>query len=407
MVVRPAAGGMKEHVLALSAGLAEAGHRIEMAAPHASGVAQSAREAGLTVYEIPLVGELNPLSDPRAIAALRRVIRAGSFDVIHAHGFKAGLVARLGARLSGSRSGRTPVVVTAHNHVLFREDTPRSTKSRYRAVERALSGLVARYIAVSQSIARELTQAYGLPAEKVTVVYNGVDPAPFSAPQDRAASRAELGLPRPDVVVGLAARFSAQKGLRHLVAAVPALRKALTADGRELLVAIGGSGPLESELREQAAAIEASGTIRWLGHVESMPRFLSALDVYVSPAETEALGIGLIEAAIAGVPTVATDVGGVSEVIVDGETGVLVAPRDPSGLADAVLGVLRDPEGASAMAVAARARCLLKFAPGLMIERTLGVYAEVLAEIGAASPAVDASAARPNAGGSDVADPHA
>jgi glycosyltransferase involved in cell wall biosynthesis len=280
--------------------------------------------------------------------------------------------------------------------VLFRDDMRASTKSRYRAVERTLSNLVARYIAVSDSVARELITGYGLPPEQVTVVHNGVDPAPFLAPQDRRAARATLGLPNPDAaVVGIAARFSAQKGLRHLIAAVPELRAGLRADGRELVVVIGGSGPLESELREQAVAVEASGTVRWPGQVSNVPAFLSGLDVYVSPAETEALGIGLIEAAIAGVPTVATDVGGVPEVVIDGETGVLVRPHDSVALACAILGLLREPDRAKSLASAARERCLSEFAPDRVIERTLAVYAQVLAEqaerlSGDASDSIDA-----------------
>ena len=380
MVVRPAAGGMKEHLLALSAGLRAAGHDVEVAAPPGSDVVEAARDAGLLVHPIPLVGPLHPLHDPAAIAAVRKVVRAGHFDLVHAHGFKAGFVGRLGAKLGGARV----FVLTAHNHVLFRDDTPASTKSRYRAVERLLAGLVTSYIAVSESIRRELVEGYGLPADKITTVHNGVDPAPFLAPQDRAAARAELGLLAPDaVVVGLAARFSAQKGLRHLVDAVPLLRAELRGDGRELVVVIGGSGPLESALREQAVAVEASGSLRWPGHVASVPALLSALDVYVSPAETEALGIALIEAALAGVPTVATDVGGVSEVIVDGETGLLVPPCDPEALAHAVAQLVRDPGQASALARAARERCLREFAPERMVERTLAVYADAIAGVGA------------------------
>lgn len=373
MVVRPAAGGMKEHVVALSAGLRAAGHVVEVAAPGGSDIAEAARAKDFRVHPVPLVGPLHPLQDPVAILAVRKIVRTGRFDIVHAHGFKAGFVGRLGAKLGGAKV----FIVTAHNHVLFRDDTPTSVKSRYRWVERSLAGLVTHYIAVSESIRRELVEGYALPADKVTTVHNGIDPAPFLAVRDRQSARAELDLPSPDaVVVGVAARFSAQKGLRHLIAAVPELRAEVRSDGGELVVVVGGSGPLESELREQAAALGVSDALRWPGHVASMPRLLSSLDIYVSPAETEALGIGLIEAAVAGVPTVATNVGGVPEVVVDGETGLLVAPSDPHALANAMLELVRDPERASAFARAARERCLREFASERMVERTLRVYAE-------------------------------
>jgi glycosyltransferase involved in cell wall biosynthesis len=368
---------MKEHLLALSTGLASAGHEVEIAAPADSDVAEAAADAGFALHPIPLIGPLHPIKDPEAVFALRKLVRSGRFDIVHAHGFKAGFVGRLGAKLGVAKA----FVITAHNHVLDRLDTPAATRARYRSVERSLAGLVTRYIAVSDSIRRELVEGYGLPADKITTIHNGVDPAPFLAPQDRHAARAKLGLPAADaLVVGLAARFSAQKGLRHLIDAVPPLHAALRAEGRELVAVIGGAGPLESELREHAAAVEASGFLRWPGYVDSVPELLAALDVYVSPAETEALGIGLIEAALAGVPTVATDVGGVSEVVIDGQTGTLVPPSNPRALADAILALARDPERAAAMAAAARERCLSEFAPAQMVERTLAVYEAALAD---------------------------
>ena len=372
MVVRPAAGGMKGHVLALADGLARAGHTVEFAVPPGTDVAEAARVAGRVVHPIPLVGPLHPVADPRAVSALRSVVLDGGFDLVHAHGFKAGFVGRLGARLGGA----TAFVVTAHNHVLYRDETSRAAKWRYRTVERALARYVTRYIAVSDSIRGELVDAYGLPAERVVTVHNGVDAAPFDAPQDRTSARAALGLPAEAPVVGLAARFSSQKGLRYLVEAASELVGAEPA----LRVVIGGSGPLESELREAAVAFGAAGSIVWPGYVSDMARFLAALDVYVSPAVTEALGIGLIEAALACVPTVATDVGGASEVVLADTTGVLVPPCDPHALAQATLALLRDPERARTLASAARERALSAFSPERMVAETIAVYEAALAE---------------------------
>jgi glycosyltransferase involved in cell wall biosynthesis len=372
MILRPAAGGMKEHVLALALGLERFGHEVEIAAPGDSDVFTASRAAGLMTHDIPLVGPLHPIKDPAAIAAVRRLVAAGEFDLIHAHGFKAGFVGRLATRLAGGR----PFIVTAHNHVLERDETSGGAKARYRVVERALAGYVTRYIAVSESIRRELLEGYGLPGQRVVTIHNGIDAAPFLVPRDRAAARAELGLPDDVPVVGLAARFSSQKGLRHLIAALPELRRG---EPRALAV-IGGSGPLESELREQASALEVREFVRWPGHVDDIPGFLCALDVYVSPAETEALGIGLIEASAAAVPIVATAVGGVAEVVVDGVTGMLVAPRDPRALARAILGLLGDRERALRLAAAARERAVLEFTVERMVELTVQTYDSAIAE---------------------------
>lgn len=365
MVVRPATGGMLEHVGLLSRGLVAAGREVEIAAPPASDVATQAHADGLTVHEIALVGPLDPVRDLPAVRALGRVITEGSFDLVHAHGFKAGLITRMALPRDCP-----PLVVTVHNHVLSRDDMSATRRSIYRAVERTTASRVSQYIAVSESIRRELIDGYGLNPEQVTVVRNGVDTSAFLREHDRARARSVLGIPDRDPVVGLAARFAAQKGLRHLVAAAPALIRAVPS----IRIVIGGSGPLEGELREQATALGVIGSIMWPGRVTDMPSFLSALDVYVSPAETEAFGIALIEAAASGIPTVATDVGGVPEVVLDGLTGLLVPPRDPAALAEAVLRLLREPELASRLADAARKRAVIEFDPHVMVASTLAVY---------------------------------
>jgi glycosyltransferase involved in cell wall biosynthesis len=249
-------------------------------------------------------------------------------------------------------------------------------KWRYRAVERALTGYVSSYIAVSDSIRRELIEDYGIDADRVTTVRNGVDPAPFLAPADRAGCRSALAVPADAHVFGLAARFSTQKGLRYLIAALPEVRR----DVPGALLLLGGSGPLEGALREQAVALGVSGAVRWLGHVDDIAGLLSALDVYVSPSVTEALGIGLIEAGLAGVPTVATDVGGVSEVVLADKTGLLVPATDPRAIAGAVTRLLTDRALGRELAAAARTRCLSEFSLERMIDGTLAVYSATLAD---------------------------
>jgi glycosyltransferase involved in cell wall biosynthesis len=374
MVVRPAAGGMNAQVLALSHGLIAAGHVVEIAAPATSDTIASARANGITVHEVPIVGPLHPWHDPRAVGALRRIVAHGDFDVVHAHGFKAGLLGRLATSLAGSR----PFIVTAHNHVVRREETSGFAKWRTSRVERALTGGVAHYIAVSESIKLELIEDIGLSADRITTIRNGVAPDAFLIEQDRAACRATFGIPPGAPTLGLAARFAAQKGIRHLIAALPDVRRAVPG----ALLVLGGSGPLESELREQAAALEVSSAIRWVGHVDDVPAFLANLDVYTLPSGTEGLSLALVEAALAGVPTVATNVGGVPEIIVADKTGLLVPFADPPALARAIVRLLEDRALASDLAAAARERSLVEFDPERMIDRTIAVYESVLSPRG-------------------------
>jgi len=373
MVARPASGGMKEHVLELACGLAARGHDVEFAAPDDTDIAGAARARGFTVHSVPIVSKPNPVQDPRAVRMLQRIIYDGRYDIVHAHGFKAGFIGRLAVRLSGI--GVRPFVVTAHTHVLTRSTTSAATRWQLRTVERSLERYVTRYIAVSDSVARELLEAYNMPAEKVAVVHDSIDLAPFEQPRDRAAARLALGVGVDAPVVGLAASFSAHKGIRDLIDAVPEIARRVPG----VRVVIGGSGALESQLRSQATAVGCNDSIVWPGHVIDMPRFLAALDVFVSPVRSETFGVALIEAAAAGVPTVATRVGAVTEFVLDGVTGLLVDPNDSEALAQAIVGLLDDRRTAAKLADRARERVRTEYSAQRMVEGTLAVYAEALA----------------------------
>lgn len=371
MVVRPAVGGMKRQVMDLAGGLSRVGHHVEIAAPSGSDVAAAAAELGFRVHEVPLIGALDPVTDARSIRALTRIVRGGRYDVVHAHGFKAGLVGRFAAR----RGGAGTFVVTVHNPVLTRTDTPSLARRAYRLLERTFQGRVARYIAVSRYISRELTDDFGLPVDKVTVVYGSVDAAPFLEPHDRREARLALALD-PDIpVVAFAARLSDQKGVGTLLEASPRII-ARFSDARIL---IGGSGPEETEARHLAERLGIADHVTWAGWITDMPAFLAAVDVFVSPALTEAFGLALLEVGAAGVPVVATRVGGVPEVILDGETGLLVAPADAVALADGVLSLLGDQGLARRLSSAAKERVLAEFSLSRTVAGTVAVYEAALA----------------------------
>lgn len=371
MVVRPATGGMKRQVLALSEGLMTRGHEVAVAAPPDSEMLAEAAGAGLRTYPVPMVGPLDPAADARAVRALVRVLREGAYDVVHAHGFKAGLVTRVADVLEGSSA----VVVTAHNHVLYRDDISRFTKWRYRAAERALAARTDGYIAVSDSLRNELIAEYHLPSGKVVTVHNGIEPIAFLAPHDRLHARATFGLPAGAPVLGTACRFAPQKGLDNLIAALPAIRGRMPGT----VLALGGEGPLAGALHAQACDLGVDDAIVWTGVVQDMPEFFAALDAYVLPSRSEGLPLALVEAAVAAVPVVATRAGGTPEIIVDGLTGLLVEPNDRDALAAACVAVLTDRRRAGALAAAARERAVSEFAPGTMVDRTLRVYEASLA----------------------------
>jgi len=368
-VVRPAVGGMRAHVLQLIVGLRAFGFDSELACPGDSELIHDALEASVVVHPISIVGPLHPLRDPLAISDLVRVIRDRRPSLIHAHGSKAGLLARVAARLSGG----VPTIVTVHNQVLY-GGISSIVRGVYLRAERWLSRSTARVIAVSEVLRREQVEVFGLPENLVVCIYNGIDPSPFVAGGDRVAARRRLGMPEDAAAFGLAARFAPQKAHVQLVEA--AIR-VLERDGQAWAV-LAGDGPLLETAKTKARASRVRDRILFPGFQTDMPGFLAALDVYCSAAVAEGLGIATIEAMAAGLPVVATAVGGTPEVVEEGVTGLLVPAGRPQALADALSPLLRDAVARKKMGAAGQARALELFSEARMLERTAAVYREAL-----------------------------
>jgi glycosyltransferase involved in cell wall biosynthesis len=368
-VLRPAAGGMRQHVLQLATGLAAHGFDVQIACPGEADIVQSALAAGIEVRPVPIVGPLSPLRDLEAVLVLRDVIRRGSFGIVHAHGSKAGLVGRVAAMLAGVPSR----VMTVHNDVLGGSVRPALRRTVIR-VERFLGRHTSRIIAVSDALRSELVETVGLDAARIVTIHNGIDLAAFLTPIDPGPVRDRYGIPRDAVVFGQAARFAPQKGHEMLVAAaVPVLEKVPHA---YLLLA--GDGPLLDPVRRIASRTSVASRILFPGFETDVRGMLAALDVFVSSPNSEGLGMAAIEAMSAGLPVVSVRTGGVPEVVADGTTGILVAPGDVAGLTDAMLRLARDPMARLSMGEAGRRRAVDEFSEETMLERTALIYREVL-----------------------------
>jgi glycosyltransferase involved in cell wall biosynthesis len=369
-VVRPAAGGMKGHVLQLAAGLRTHGFECEIACPGDSGLVHDALEANIAVHPVPIVGPLHPLRDPLAIVSLAEIIRERRPALVHAHGSKAGLIARMAMLMAG----RPPTIVTVHNQVLYGGISP-LMRWVYVAMERRLARRTARIITVSEALRSEMLESFGLASSLVTTVYNGLDLTPFLSGSDRAKARERYGIPSGALAIGLAARFAPQKALDVLVeAAVPVLEHY-----PEAYLVLAGSGPLLEFVRTRARTTPVRDRILFPGLETDMPGFLSSLDIYASAAIAEGLGLGTIEAMAAGLPVVSTTAGGTPEVVEDGMTGLLVPPGKAAPMTEALLRLAKDAALRKLMGEAGRVRALDRFTEERMLTRTAEVYREVLA----------------------------
>lgn len=381
MVVRPARGGLRQHLLTLVGGLLKEGLSVEVAGPAAEPVLADLAGLGCRVHDIPLSASLRPWEDLRAAGRLTRLLRRGGhgrpgYDLVHVHGFKASLPGRVAAALTG-----TPVVYTVHNFVL--EAGGGLRRRVYLACERLLAPFTAHYLAVSEALRRDLVARAGLPPDRVTVVYNGVSPHPPTPGPALAGLRSEWGLTGGERIILCVARLVPEKGVDVLLRAVATLfETARVGDPLPpLRLLVAGEGPQDAALRSLAAELGLGDRVALLGHRQDVPALLDLADVVALPSRAEGLSLVLLEALVAGRPVVAARAGGMGELVTDGEDGLLVPAEDPLALAAAVRRLLTEPGLAARLSAAARERGARYTVPA-MIERTLSVYRAVARRTG-------------------------
>ncbi|MGB9791724.1 MAG: glycosyltransferase [Thermacetogeniaceae bacterium] len=328
-------GGAGRHLLNLLKHCASWGVDAEVACPEGSQLAPLCRELGVRVHELeelPPDASFSWKNAWRQIPALVRLIREGSFDVVHTHASFAG-------RLAAALAGAPLIVFTKHTF----DPVPAG-----RGIKGWLRGLVNRAtcdaaIAVSEAVRENLIRD-GIPPERIEVIPNGVDLEAF-----RRSGVAQREWPGK-YLVGVVARLSPEKGHRFFLEAA----RIIAADVEGVTFVIVGGGPLEGELKEYSRELGIGERVVFAGHRHDIPRVLEQLDVLVLPSLYEAQGLSLVEGMCMGVPCVATAVGGVPEVISDGVSGLLVEPGNPEALAAAVMRILRDPSLASRLGEAAQ-----------------------------------------------------
>ncbi len=374
-VIRPAEGGMKGHLVTLVRGLQEKGYQVEAACPGNSVLARDLAELDIPVFNIDLVGPLNLTHDLICIKQLREIFLTNQYDIIHFHGSKAGLVGRIASILAGCKN----TVLTVHNFIIYRE-VPTAKKIIYRYGEKLLSRVTAKIITVSKALRDDLIDNYQIAPEKITAIYNGIDLSRYRQSPDSTAARAKYGIPAEAVVVGTVARMAPQKGLNYLIEAIPGIKTRVSQMSREadILFVLAGDGPLRPELQKLTGQLGIGGTVLFPGFVEDIGELFACLDIFVVPSIAEGLSITTMEAMAAGLPVIASRAGGLPELVRDGETGLLVEPRDPEGLAEAVARLISDPETRTRFGTNGRHLAGQEFGAGKMVSETCKVYDEIL-----------------------------
>lgn len=367
-----AMGGVEEHVRQLATGLVERQALVTAVIPSEAIVdplAHAVEAAGVTLERLNLSRDMRSPSGLRRLVRMVRLLRKLRPDLLHLHlvGFDGGRWVLLAAALAGVPN----VLCTIHI-------APGERQGLRVRLDRALLGpIVNGYVAVSQASRRLLVQNLGLPAHKVLAIPNAVELRRFAAlPPEPARRRMRdaFGIPSDAPVIGSLARLNPQKGLTYLISAMPTILAAHP-DTHVLLV---GDGPLHDDLLAQARALGVDHRIHFAGYRANTAEFLRAMDLFVLPSLYEGMPLSILEAMGAALPIVATAVDGTPEAVAHGETGLLIPPKDPRALAEAVISLLGNRQRAASMGRRGRARAEAQFSETAMLERIGRVYGEMV-----------------------------
>jgi glycosyltransferase involved in cell wall biosynthesis len=291
--------------------------------------------------------------DPRPAVRLARYLRRAEIDVLETHGYKANVLGGIVATLL-----RVPWIAFLHG------ETHEGGKVRmYFALERMAARRAPRVVVVSRAM-RELAIRWAIPAERIRVIHN----ACFEA-ADAAADGRSVSAP----VIGIVGRLSREKGVD--VALRAHARVVMTQPGARMIIA--GVGPEEAKLAALASTLGVAGSVEWLGYEADIKSVFSRLMLLVLPSRSEGLPNVVLESMAYGVPVVATAVGGVPEAVIDGDTGVLVAPEDDVSIAAAVVNLLQDADRRRRLAEHARQAVAQRFSAAGRVRKLKDTYAEV------------------------------
>jgi glycosyltransferase involved in cell wall biosynthesis len=360
-------GGTEHQFMTLSRLLDQARFDLEFACLRRWGpFIQELQDRGLPLSEYPVASFRN-VRTVALQARLARHIARRRIQIVHAYNFYGNVFAVPPARVAA------PVVIAS-----IRDRGPYLTPMQKRVQRYACQ--FADCVLVNAEAVRDWLVGDGYDPSKIVVIRNGVDLSRFSAPPERDRIRHELGLPGGTPLVAVVSRLTRLKGLEQFLEAAAALAPRFP---QARFVIAGETSPHDgwylTQLQQLADRLGVTGRVIFAGLRSDVPSLLSGVDVAVMPSLNEALSNVLLESMAAGAPVVATRVGGTPEALVDGETGLLVAPGDSAGLAASIGTLLDDQALAARLGHAARRRIADHFSVERMVRATEQLYLDLLA----------------------------
>lgn len=333
-------------------------------------VAKIYQDAGCQIIPVhELRREINPVRDALATRKLKRICREHEFDIVHTHTSKGGFIGRAAAR-----SAKVPIVIhTAHGFAFHELSNPASVRT-YSLLERRAAGWCDRITTVSD-FHRDWALRLGIAGdEKIVTIHNGISSARLQSNGDREMVRNGLGIDSSEPLLAVIGRLAEQKGLEDMLEAMLAILGSEPAT-RLLIV---GKGPISGLLESRCKQLGIEERVIFAGFRSDIGDLLNACDIVVSPTLREGLSVSILEAMAMAKPIIATSISSNQELVSDGETGLIVPPKDPDSIARAVVRLLRDMPAAQEYGLQARRRFDQRFSEEIMQERLWAVYDKLI-----------------------------
>ena len=335
---------------------------------------ETAKKQGVVIIDLStLVRRISPINDVRALFVLFRHIRKIQPHIVHTHTSKAGILGRLAAWMA-----RVPIVIhTPHGHVFYGH-FGRSLSRIFLQMEKLLGRITHHQIALTPEECNDYLSLRVSQPSNTSVVHSGVDVHRFIAgAKQRTEKRAELGIPPDSLIIGYVGWLIPIKGVTYLVSA---MEKVLEKHPESMLVLVGKGddmGDEEVHLREQVKKLNLADKVHFWGWRPDVDTIMSCFDIFVLPSLNEGMGRVLVEAMSAGLPIVASRVGGIPDLVKDGENGLLVPPADASALEKAISDLLTDKEKRKRMGEAGKKMCR-PYSAEAMVEQIHDLYKDLL-----------------------------
>jgi glycosyltransferase involved in cell wall biosynthesis len=358
-------GGAQRYVADLARGVRDAGHAVSVAVGEGGSLRDNLMRAGVNVIVVPALGrDVNPLKDLASLRALKRLFVEHDPDVIHLNSSKAGLLGAVAARFVKARA---MVVFTVHGWA-FNEDRSLIVRGFLFLLQWLTVRLADRTIAVSQRVALQMAHA-PLPGRAMTVIHNGMNEPVFLT---RGEARERLGIAPDDFIFGTISELHRNKGIDHLL---KSFQEALPKLPAQSMISVIGGGEEEKRLKALATELGIGGRVRWHGYMPEAASLMRAFDVFTLTSRTEAFPYAILEAGWAGLPVIASRVGGIPEAVDHRASGLLTEPGSTLSIAWSMVELAKDEPMRQRLGQSLREMVREWFTLDGMIRKTLEAYA--------------------------------